>query len=278
MEPSFKLCFDAEYPDIGSFELLVQKSLELNQLNKDHTVECIIEQAYKRCATTETVEPVIEIRLAWLKTVCLEIISELNQVKNRQRFDRAVQALFDDNNPDSLSFCASITRTLRQFRLSGTYEAKDVIAEAYTRGVKQIKSGKLIDVPLAWLRGTCLRAISELKRKQLRVDNPKFDRESCVASDVAFSELMLQEDLWALQLALKQLSSEDCQLLYARIFKSLSWQEIGERISHPSDLPLHPGTARQRGSRALKKLRQHYHLIREEVQLPNEGGSSKLED
>lgn len=269
MKPSFQICFDAECPDTGAFELFVQKSLELHRLSRYHTVECIIEQAYKRCETTETVEPVAEIRLAWLKTVCLEIILELSQAKNRQKFDKAVQALFDDNNPDALSFCASITRTLRQFRLSGTYEAKDVIAEAYTRGIKQITSGKLIDVPLAWLRGTCLRVISELKRKQLRSDTPKFDQEDCIAQDVALSEIVLQEDLWALQLALKQLSLEEQQLLHARIFHGLSWQEIGESISHPSALPLRAGTARQRGSRVLQKLRQRYYSIREDVQLPD---------
>jgi peptidoglycan hydrolase-like protein with peptidoglycan-binding domain len=88
MKPSFELRFDAECPDIGAFELLIQKSLELHQLTKDHTVECILEQAYKRCETTESVEPVVEIRLAWLKTICLELILELSQAKNRQKFDR----------------------------------------------------------------------------------------------------------------------------------------------------------------------------------------------
>ena len=273
MEHSFEICFDAEHPDIGSFELFIQKSLKLHQLDGYHTVECIIEQAYKRCASIEAVEPVVEIHLAWLKTECLEIIQGLSPVKNRQKFDKAVQALFDDKNPDSLSFCASITRTLRQFRLSGTYEAKDVISEAYTRGVKHIISGNLIDVPLAWLRRTCLHVISELKRKQLKSDNPKFDREDCVVEEVAISEIILREDLWALQLAIQHLSQEEHQLLCARIFKGLSWQEIGESISHLNDLPLSPGTARQRGSRVLKKLRQHYHSIREEVQLPDHGTS-----
>jgi RNA polymerase sigma factor (sigma-70 family) len=257
------------YPDIGSFEPFIQESLTLHQLNGDHTVECIIEQAYKRCETNRTGEPITEIRLAWLKTSCLEVISELSQAENRQKFDHAVQALFDDNDPDSLSFCASITRTLRQFRLSGTYEAKDVIAEAYTRGVKHINAGTRIDIPLAWLRGSCLHVISELKRKQLKSDKPKFDRADCITEDVVLCGTILQEDLWALQLALKKLSKEERQLLCVRIFKGLSWQEIGESISRPNALPLSPGTARQRGSRALQKLRQHYDSIREDVQLPD---------
>lgn len=272
MEHAFGICFDAEYPDIGSFKLFIQKSLELHQLDGCHTVECIIDRACKRRETTqtpETAESIVEIRLAWLKTECLEVILGLSQVKNRQKFDKAVQALFDANNPDSLSFCASITRTLRQFRLGGTYEAKEVISEAYTRGVKQIKAGTLIDVPLAWLRGTCLHVIRELKRKQSRSDHPKFDPEGCVTEGVAFSEILLREDLWAIQLALKRLSQEEHQLLCIRIFEGLTWQEIGELISQPGDLPLSPGTARQRGSRALKKLRGYYELIRDEVQLPD---------
>lgn len=273
MEHAFELCFDAEYPDIGSFELFIQKSLELHQLNKHHTVEFIIKQAYKRCETDVSAVPAAEVHLAWLKTVCLEIILDLSQSKNRQKFDKAVQALFDGTNPDSLSFCASVTRTLRQFRLSGTYEAKDVISEAYTRGVKQIKSGKLIDVPLAWLRGACHNVISELKRKQQKLDALKFDREDCTDKDEALSAIILQEDLWALQLAIEQLRPEERQLLSIRICEGLSWQEIGESMSSPDDLPLAPGTARQRGSRVLKKLRKHYHSIRAEVQLPDAADS-----
>jgi RNA polymerase sigma factor (sigma-70 family) len=267
MEHTFEICFNAEYPDIGSFERFIQESLEFHQLSRDHTVECIIERACIRCKPTKSNKPIVKIHLAWLKTVSLEIILELSQAKNRQKFDAAVQALFDDNDSDSLPFCASITRMLRQFRLSGTYEAKDVISEAYTRGVKKITSGERIDVPLAWLRGTCLRVVRELKQKQQRLDNPKFDPEDCVTEDVVFSEIILQEDLWTLQLALQQLSQEEHQLLDARILKCLSWQEIGEFMLHPNHPPLSPGTARQRGSRALKKLRQHYHLMRDDVQL-----------
>lgn len=267
MEHTFEIHFDAEYPDISSFELLVQESLKLYQLDGNHTVECIIEQAYKRCKTTEIREPVAEVQLALLKTVCLEIIQELSQARrNRQKFDQAVKALFDEKNPDALSFCASVTRTLHQFRLSGTYEAREVIAEAYTRGVKQITSGTLIEVPLAWLRGTCLRVISELKRKQLKSENPKLDPKNYVVEDTALSEMVLQEDIRAIQFAVKHLSAEDHHLLCVRIFEGLTWQEIGELISQPGDLPLSPGTARQRGSRALKRLRQHYEAIREDIQ------------
>jgi len=269
MEHAFGICFDAEYPDIGSFELFIQESLTLHQLNGDHTVEYIIKQACNRYESSVDTTSIVKIRLAWLKTSCLEVISELSQAENRQKFDHAVQALFDDNDPDSLSFCASITRTLRQFRLSGTYEAKDVIAEAYTRGVKHINAGTRIDIPLAWLRGSCLHVISELKRKQLKSDKPKFDHADCITEDVVLCDMILQEDLWALQLALKKLSKEERQLLCVRIFKGLSWQEIGESISRPNALPLSPGTARQRGSRALQKLRQHYDSIREDVQLPD---------
>lgn len=273
MEQTFEICFNTEYPDIGSFEQFIQESLELHQLDRDHTVKYVIEQACKRCEPTEPKKAIIKIQLAWLKTVCLEIILKFSQAKNRQKFDAAVQALFDDNDPDSLSFCASVTRMLRQFKLSGTYDAKEVISEAYTRGVKKITSGERIDIPLAWLRGTCLHVIRELKHKQQRSDNPRFDPEDCVTENVVFSDLILQEDLWALQLALQQLSQEEHRLLDARIFQSLSWEEVAALILHPNNLPLSPGTARVRGSRAIKKLRQRYHSIREKVQLPDTSNS-----
>lgn len=275
MEQTFEICFNTEYPDIGSFEQFVQESLVQHQLDRDHTVEGIIKRACERYKPTKSKKPIVKIHLAWLKTVSLEIILELSQLKNRQKFDAAVQALFDDTDPDSLSFCASVTRMLRQLRLSGTYDAKEVISEAYTRGVKKITSGDRIDVPLAWLRGTCLRVTRELKYKQQRSDNPKFDPEDCMTENLVFSNLMLQEDLWALQLALQQLSLEEYRLLDARIFQCLSWEEVGELVLNPNNLPLSPGTARQRGSRALKKLRQNYHKIREKVKLSDPASAQK---
>jgi RNA polymerase sigma factor (sigma-70 family) len=187
-----------------------------------------------------------------------------NRAENRKQFDKAIQALFDGNNPESLTFCASITRMLQQYRLSGTVDANEIISEAYARSVIKIEEGISIQVPLAWLRRTCLNVIRDFKRKQIRIDNPKRDGELYLLGDMAIEKMLLSEDLKAIRLAFEEMSKEDRNILQARIFQGLSWQEISNKIE---TYPIKPQTARQRGSRALVKLRQHYELIRDDVRL-----------
>ena len=194
----------------------------------------------------------------------MEVINARKQTENRKHFDRAIQALFDSSNPEAMTFCASITRLLRQYRLSGTYDAKEIITEADARSIVKIEAGVFIEIPLAWLRRTCLNVIRDFKRAQTKIDKPKIDGEAFSFGDVAMEQMLLSEDMKAVRLAFERLSREDQNILKARIFQGLSWQEIGERLEAS---PIKPGTARQRGSRALIRLRQHYEHIRNDVRL-----------
>jgi RNA polymerase sigma factor (sigma-70 family) len=197
--------------------------------------------------------------------VNIEAIENLrNKAENRWQFDKAVKTLFDSSNPEALAFCASITRILKQYRLSGTYDAEEIISEAYARSVIKIEEGIFIQIPLAWLRRTCFNVIRDFKRKQNRIDKPKLDEEIYSLGGIEIEKMLLSEDLEAIRLAFEKLSPEEHNILQARIFQGLSWQEIGDRIA---TYPIRPGTVRQRGSRALLKLRQHYELIRNDVRL-----------
>ncbi|MGP1375229.1 MAG: RNA polymerase sigma factor [Almyronema sp.] len=265
---NYQICFDAEYPDISALESYIQSSLEQHRIAEHYSAEIIISEACHHHSQANTVGSITEIQTAWLKTKCIEIIQGLSYAYHRQKFDRAVKALFDNTNPDALAFCASIKRLLYQFRLSGVYEVREIITEAYTRGVSKIDAGEPIQVPLAWLRTTCLNVVRDFKREQGKLNNPKFDGEAWSPGDTAFSALVLREDILSIQIAVQHLNPAEQQLICARIFRHLSWQEIGESLCDEQDLPLKPGTARQRGARALKKLRQHYELIRETVQMP----------
>jgi len=261
----FRVIYDNEHPNLDSFKLYLQGYLKEHQLDKDNDASGIIQRACRLYAEDGApAHEVIEIQLALLKTYCMEVIKTLKQTENRKHFDRAVQALFDSHNPEALTFCASITRLLRQYRLSGTYTAKEIIAEAYARSIIKIEEGVFIQIPLAWLRRTCLNVIRDFKRAQTKIDKPKIDGEAYSLGSLAIDQIVLSEDLKSIRLAFEQLSLEDQKILQARIFRGLSWQEIGERLE---DEPIKPGTARQRGSRALIRLRQHYELIRNTVQL-----------
>lgn len=268
MSKQFELVYNHEHPTPDSFHTFLQAYLEEHDLARCHDVASVMKKAYSLYANFDASDEVIQIQLAWMKTSCIEIIKRIKQTKNRKQFDCAVQALFDSDNPESLTFCSSVARTLRQYRLSGTYDTKEIISEAYARGVAKIDAGVFIKIPLAWLRSTCLNVIRDFKRKQTKSDYPKLDGEAWSLGGLEIENMLLQEDLQAIRLAFEQLSPEEHKILQARIFEGRSWQEIGKRFSYTEALPLKPGTARQRGSRALKKLRHHYDLIRDDVRLP----------
>lgn len=261
----FQVTYNKEHPNLDSFKSCIQESLEEHQLEQNHDASSIIKSAYRLYADNKApTNEVAKVQLALLKTYCLEIIQALKQTENRKHFDRAVQALFDSSNPEAMTFCASITRLLRQHRLSGTYTAKEIIAEAYARSIVKIEAGVFIEIPLAWLRRTCLNVIREFKRAQTKIDKPKIDGDASSQGGIAIEQILLSEDLESIRLAFGQLSREDQNILQARIFRRLSWQEIGEQLENK---PIKPGTARQRGSRAIIRLRQHYMLIRQNVRL-----------
>jgi len=210
-----------------------------------------------------------EIQTALLKTLGAEIITKLDQERtaNRQKFDSAIEVLFADHDSVSHSFHASIARLLRQFCLSGTYDERDIVSTAYALGVKRIESGKLIDTPRAWLRTTCFNVIRDFRKKQNNIDKPKIDGELWGHGDIVLDDLMQQEDIQALQLAMTTLSQEERDILCARFINQWSWEQVSHFLSASSDSPLHTGTVRQRGARSISKLRRAFELVRDSVKL-----------
>jgi RNA polymerase sigma factor (sigma-70 family) len=260
----FELVYNEEHPNLESFHFFLQGHLEEYNLDRDNDAHSVMKKAYRLYANFDVSDEVVEVQLAWMKTYCMEVIKGLKQTENRKFFDHAVGALFDSSNPEALDFCASITRLLKQFRLGGTYDAKEIISEAYARSVVRIEEGVLIEIPLAWLRSTCFNVIRDFHRKQTKSDNPRLDGEPYSLGGIAIDAMQLSEDLKALRLAFEKLSPEEQNILHARIVQELSWQEIADRTE---PCPIKLGTVRQRGSRARLKLRQHYELIRNDVRL-----------
>lgn len=139
--------------------------------------------------------------------------------------------------------------------------------EAYSIGIRQIEEGSIIEKPLPWLRGACFNIIRELRRKQDKAENPKLDSEGCTPSDEAWSHLILTEDIKVIRLALQELSPEEQALLRAKYIEEQSWQQISKTLPRSEERRLSANATRQRGHRALQKLRQAYEDIREEVKL-----------
>jgi DNA-directed RNA polymerase specialized sigma24 family protein len=273
MPYEFDICFNQEFKSIEEFEGWMNDILKQRKLHKVYTADSL---GVRICQHSEIFQAICAnptVKIALLKTICLEIIEDLRQEQdsekeaNRRNFEQAIQSLFSKDNPDSRIFCASITRQLRQFKLGRTYDSQEIITEAYTRGITLIDSGKSIDNPLGWLRRTCINVIRELKREQLTASKPKFDRQPWTDGGIVYSEVMVQEDHLAIQAAAKQLSSEEQLLLELRVIQDLSWKEVGEHLVDTDGQPLKEGTARQRGARVFEKLRILYDEIRQDIKV-----------
>jgi len=271
----FEVVYGKEYPTKAAFHAFLQSYLEEHNLAQCRDAQSVIDESYelyeKFDESFDASAKVIEIQLPLLKTCCIEVVKRYKQARNenRKQFDEDVQSLFDSDRSEAISFCASIARTLRQYRLKGTYAEREIIAEAYARGVKKIEKGEIINTPLAWLRRTCLNIIREFSREQERADRPKRDAEPWTLGGVALAQMLQREDWYAIYLAFADLSLEDQEILLARIVDGHSWQVVNERLADRSSVPLKLGSVRQRGARALTRLRDRYNHLRDTVQLPN---------
>lgn len=276
MPYEFDICFNQEFQSIEEFEGWMNETLKQHKLHKIHTADSL---GIRICQHSEILQAIYAnptVKIALLKTIFLEIVESLRQEQdsekeaNRRNFEQDVQSLFSKDNPNSRIFCASITRQLKQFKLGQTYDAQEIITEAYTRGIALIDSGKCIDNALGWLRVTCINVIRELKREQLAASKPKFDRQPWTDGGIIYSEVMVQEDHLAIQAAAKHLSSEEQLLLEFRVIQGLSWKEVGERMVDADGQPLKEGTARQRGARVFERLRILYEEIRQDIKVPED--------
>ncbi|MEM6866909.1 MAG: hypothetical protein AAF528_00795 [Cyanobacteria bacterium P01_C01_bin.121] len=285
MAYEFRIRFDSEFKNNEEFDNWIEDVLIRYEVDEKYTAELIRIFISQNCDVFQAASETSEVEVALLKTACLEIIdvikrnSKSSKERNRQKFDRAIKPLFDGTDKNASNFLASVTRQLYQFGLGRTYDAREIISEAYTRGVKSIdESGKTIHNPLGWLRKTSLHVIREFKREQQRADNPKIDRLPWSPGDIVFSELMLEEDCLTIQAAIQQLSADEQAILSQRIIENLSWKEIGRNLLDSEGKPLKEGTARQRGARSLNKLRQLYEDLREDVQMPDGSDSTEPDD
>ena len=284
MSYEFKVRFDSEFQNIEEFNTWIEDSLTRHEVDDKYTLALITTCISQDCNVFQAASQSSEVEVALLKTTFLEIINAIkrnsrsDKERNRRKFDRAIQSLFDGSDENASIFFASITRQLYQFGLGRTYDAREIIAEAYTRGVKSIHSGRNIHNPLGWLRRTSLNVIREFKREQVRSDNPKIEQLPLSPGGIVFSELMLEEDFLTIQTAVQQLSTEEQVLLSQRVIEDLSWKEIGRNILDSEGKPLKEGTARQRGARSLNKLRQLYEGLREDIQMPDASDSTEPDD
>nr|WP_293112596.1 sigma-70 family RNA polymerase sigma factor [Moorena sp. SIO4G3] len=144
-------------------------------------------------------------------------------------------------------------KNLRQFNFPDN-QVYDVIHQTYLRGIKLLDSGQEIENPRAWIRATSLNVIREMSRKQKKEqswDSHLIEHQRAVKD----SDNSEDENLRLLELALKKLDPKDYKLIVLREIEGLSWKQVVSHLASKGE-DITEASARQRGNRALKRLRK----------------------
>ena len=149
-----------------------------------------------------------------------------------------------------------IKRTLSQFNLKNTC-VEDIISEVYLRGEKLINSGEDIRNPGAWIRVTAYNVIREIQRQKQKEQPNSELVELKVSPQKTEDNQEREQNFLKLKQSLQSLNEKDRQILELRFFQDLSWQEVTEYFVSRGEV-VASATVRQRGSRALKRLRKAY--------------------
>ena len=182
----------------------------------------------------------------------------------RIKFESAVKHLVNQTSLETneanyyAALVKGIKSKLRQFNLPHV-QVNDVIHETYLRGIKVLESGQEIKNPRAWIRKTSFYVISEMSRKQKKQqswDSNLIEHQLAPEDSHSLcSENSEDEDLRLLELALKKLDPKDYKLIVLRHIEELSWQQVVSHLASNGEV-VTEASARQRGNRALKRLRK----------------------
>jgi DNA-directed RNA polymerase specialized sigma24 family protein len=185
---------------------------------------------------------------------------------SRQQVDEVFEGLFSLNNPDGRIVLAYIQKVLCQYGLWKAYEAKDILVEVYSRCVQTTEKGETIRIPVAWIKRTATNVIRELKREAEKIDFYKLEQEPYWTDDFLLT-ITFRYDLKAMKQAFECLDSEDQKLLSLRVINRLSWREVSQHFVVNGEVEANEGALRQRGFRALKKLRKLYEEERSNIRI-----------
>lgn len=182
----------------------------------------------------------------------------------QQKFDQQTEILLHPSSPESRSYFGFVQRLLYQYRLSKTYQVKEVMAEAHLRGLKQIDQDKQIRNPLAWYKSTSLNIIREWRRQQDKAQEPRIDltKENPLQG---VDKLIFVEDMQVLKQAYRRLDGETQEVLYLRIVEDQSWKEISKTLVLRGKPQQSSNALRQKGFRGIKRLRKIYYELRDSI-------------
>jgi RNA polymerase sigma factor (sigma-70 family) len=146
-----------------------------------------------------------------------------------------------------------------RLELSSYLSGEDVIQHVVECLTLDIQSGKKIEHPIAWAKLVSERFMTKQYRKNR---NSKLKELSQIEY---FASLNHQEDDFPffdskeqLHQSMQQLKPASREIIRMRFFQELHWNKIAEILSTIENKQISVETARKRGERAIKELRQIY--------------------
>lgn len=149
-----------------------------------------------------------------------------------------------------------IRNRLYMMKMNNFLTEDDVISYACLELVQAYKSGKFINSPLAWSKVVSERYIISQRKKASRSEPTELEKIEFFANHQ--ENQTSYEEREELNQKIKQLKSTTQEILKWRFFQNLSWEEIANLLSQQEGKLVNAATARKRGERALKELRNLY--------------------
>lgn len=179
------------------------------------------------------------------------------------QFEVVIQGLLQASNQSYAKSEASqvilaVQYYLKQFNLQNC-EVADILIEVYLRGRRKIERGEFLTHPMAFIRVVSRNIIREQFRRNQRLWTVgDFEIEYFLPSE-NLSDRYLDEKTIAALTAFHNLKESDRQAIELHYLQHLAWAEVAALLK------LREPTVRQKGRRALNRLRQAYQSILEKA-------------
>jgi DNA-directed RNA polymerase specialized sigma24 family protein len=165
---------------------------------------------------------------------------------------------------------AFIRRSLRQFCLYGLYSDIDIFMDAYLRGVDHISDPNKPDIGnvYAWMRATSYNVIRELSRErrnrfcEFTEAIEQHQHRHWTMDKFAALQNCIEERIQRVVQAFASLSEKERRIIELRFIQQLPWSDVQQQlVQDHGELPSKIPALRQRGKRALNRLRNGFHKL-----------------
>ncbi|MGD1875228.1 MAG: sigma-70 family RNA polymerase sigma factor [Mastigocoleus sp.] len=148
-----------------------------------------------------------------------------------------------------------IRSRLHALKLSSFLSEEDIVQHSVMCLFETLQSGKQVNHPVAWAKLVSERYISKLYKKHRVSEATELEKIEYFANQNCDknNSYDIHEEIAK---NIQQIKTKNRAILRMRFFQKFSWKKIAEILSHQEGTQICVATARKRGERAVKELRQ----------------------